>query len=710
MELKDIEGLTYVIVVLFTSGVSSAARRAMGYIKRHLVNFEEADVPRRKRFVNVTFENELLGSGDSSKGLLVRLSDDDDLYFLYSTHITESDFDSIKRQQGLLVDFSGFGQKVVDLLELCLKEEVESNPKYTLKFSSSNESGVGVLRIVEATNFKYLTHLSLNLRAGDDEALKSYLVNQLKQLRVKTGSEINELKASLYATADSLSNSEKALSSLKREFETFKSENCLRSENLKNSHEKAVLELTQKLEKAKDDYEKQISEERKRSQEKLEKVTADFEASLLCLRQENEGFRVERSQLQSRINQLTSQTETQNYQNTTLKKELSSARTQITTAEEKNQVQVDTINKMELRIGSLVAELSTKDNLISKTQEMLVTEQEQKSRYQEEVQRQSRQVEKLEMGVKKHCEEISKANEIIKRLQSEVKSHHTKAKLRGQVAAEQERLLSSKESDLSVAQSEVQRLRTELESSQAMVTTLEEQLKRASEQLSEAQKTIKTNENIITWLNRQISENQIGQVQQRLKASGLSGSTTTTGSIFGTRSSASVAGLASTLLAPPGINGWHPAGSNTLPYATESSRVGAPFSGSTAGLLPAPSGTNKNNSCPSKPVTTASLMPRNNYTSDPLPRTTGNQVSLFNATSPRNNNLQPNSHLPCYMPSKIAEELRGPAGSDQLNGSTRFVVPQSESTQDPDDESRSPHQRSLTSAYFPKPLGIDSRR
>lgn len=43
---------------------------------------------------------------------------------------------------------------------------------------------MGILRIVEATNFKYLTHLSLNLFPADDELLKAYLVEQLRSLRV----------------------------------------------------------------------------------------------------------------------------------------------------------------------------------------------------------------------------------------------------------------------------------------------------------------------------------------------------------------------------------------------------------------------------------------------------------------------------------------------------------------------------------------------
>ena len=39
-------------------------------------------------------------------------------------------FFSLKSQQGLLVDFSAFPQKFIDLLQLCLSEAGKDSPKY----------------------------------------------------------------------------------------------------------------------------------------------------------------------------------------------------------------------------------------------------------------------------------------------------------------------------------------------------------------------------------------------------------------------------------------------------------------------------------------------------------------------------------------------------------------------------------------------------
>lgn len=44
-------------------------------------------------------------------------------------------FGRLKEQQGLLVDFSAFPQKFIDLIELCVKEEESPNPRYQFNYS-----------------------------------------------------------------------------------------------------------------------------------------------------------------------------------------------------------------------------------------------------------------------------------------------------------------------------------------------------------------------------------------------------------------------------------------------------------------------------------------------------------------------------------------------------------------------------------------------
>ncbi|MEQ2186197.1 Spindle assembly abnormal protein 6, partial [Goodea atripinnis] len=64
------------------------------------------------------------------KDLLVKLTDDTDPYFLFTLPISEEDFQSLKVQQGLLIDFASFPQKFIDLLNLCSLEQDSDNPRY----------------------------------------------------------------------------------------------------------------------------------------------------------------------------------------------------------------------------------------------------------------------------------------------------------------------------------------------------------------------------------------------------------------------------------------------------------------------------------------------------------------------------------------------------------------------------------------------------
>ncbi|XP_013408706.2 spindle assembly abnormal protein 6 homolog [Lingula anatina] len=88
-----------------------------------------AEREERKQTVLITLEMHSITSPIHTKELVVRLTDETDLFFLYTLRLNEEDFQSLKVQQGLLVDFSAFPQRFVDLLELCLQEQHKESPK-----------------------------------------------------------------------------------------------------------------------------------------------------------------------------------------------------------------------------------------------------------------------------------------------------------------------------------------------------------------------------------------------------------------------------------------------------------------------------------------------------------------------------------------------------------------------------------------------------
>lgn len=140
------------------------------------------------KLIHVTVDYQITGTLQSHKTeLIIKLTDENDPFFLYSLYMTEEDFQTLKHQQGLLVDFSSFGQRFIDLLFACEKDVSSDNPKFQLQlftkeplpFDHTNAS----LNIIEINPFKHLVHLSLSFMPGNDSDVKKYLATCLKTLK-----------------------------------------------------------------------------------------------------------------------------------------------------------------------------------------------------------------------------------------------------------------------------------------------------------------------------------------------------------------------------------------------------------------------------------------------------------------------------------------------------------------------------------------------
>ena len=109
----------------------------------------------------------------------------------------------------MLVDFSAFPQKLIDLLRLCAAEEEKSTPKYLLELVSPPRGGGGgggsaagrpstsiaQLKLIETNPFKNLEHLSLKLVVGSDTDVKTHLAAKLKALSETLSSETSACAA-----------------------------------------------------------------------------------------------------------------------------------------------------------------------------------------------------------------------------------------------------------------------------------------------------------------------------------------------------------------------------------------------------------------------------------------------------------------------------------------------------------------------------------
>jgi len=53
--------------------------------------------------------------------LRIQLTSEEDLLFLHVLEVSEDDFLNLKAEQGIVVDFTSFPEKIVGLLEKCMQ-------------------------------------------------------------------------------------------------------------------------------------------------------------------------------------------------------------------------------------------------------------------------------------------------------------------------------------------------------------------------------------------------------------------------------------------------------------------------------------------------------------------------------------------------------------------------------------------------------------
>jgi hypothetical protein len=102
--------------------------------------------------------------------LRVHISSEDDPYFLHTLEVSEEEFQSLKAEQGILVDFANFPTKLISLLEKCLSSQASDMPRFQAVLSTHTSEST--FRVIETNDFKQLPHITLMFKPGNDFAVK----------------------------------------------------------------------------------------------------------------------------------------------------------------------------------------------------------------------------------------------------------------------------------------------------------------------------------------------------------------------------------------------------------------------------------------------------------------------------------------------------------------------------------------------------------
>ncbi|KAM6456925.1 spindle assembly abnormal protein 6 homolog isoform 3-T3 [Liasis olivaceus] len=488
-----------------------------------------------ERRINVRVSVELQSTTNPihRKDLVVRLTEDSDPFFLYNLVISEEDFQSLKLQQSLLVDFSAFPQRFIDLLQHCIQEQDKEIPRFLLQLVSSGSSldhTPSFLNVVETNPFKHLTHLSLKFLPGNDAEIKKFLASCLKCAKEEKLLLEQKLSRTEEDLTRQLNYTQQSLSEKSRELDNLRSEWASKIASLNSKHTQELSNEKEKTLQAQAHYQQQ-NEQQKRDLENLhQKTVQQLHTRLKELELANKDLMERRYKGDSTVRELKAKLSGIEDECQRTKQEVLSLRRENATLDAECHEKEKQVNQLQMRVAVLEQEIKDKDQLVARTKEVLEATQEQKANLEENTEKKQLQIGKLETSLKALSTEFLKANEIIKKLQGDVKTLMSKLKLKNTVTVQQEKLLAEKEEKLQKEQKEFQELESSLREKEQEVCKLQEQLEATVQKLEESKHLLKTNENVITWLNKQLNEIQMTRKQEILGTSTSSNTASRTGS------------------------------------------------------------------------------------------------------------------------------------------------------------------------------------
>jgi spindle assembly abnormal protein 6 len=428
--------------------------------------------------------------------------------------MSEEDYQTLKLQQGLLVDFSAFGQRFIDLLCACEKDEKSNTPKFQLQFYSKEplpyDHGHANLNVIEINPFKHLCHLSLNFMPGNDTDVKKYLATCLQTLRddhtklVRLHEETKASQSQKYeATCESLHCKTQELEKLKLDLDS-------QSERMQTKHMQEInferdksmqnqYALQQKYEKEKKEFELHAT----KTQKSLEQRLAEFEL-------DNKDLLEKKYKNESQLQEFRLKVTTLQEDNTTIKAELTQLRKQNCTLDSELHGTEKVTNQMRTKIAVLEQEVKDKLDTINKGQELLSSEQAQRKQLDEQFKEKVNELKKKQAEINHYVNEFKKGNEVVIKLQSREKSLVGQIKLKTRILTEQEKVMKEKEKEIDDLKSDCKDLRQQVANLSDENKELKSTLQKKTVELDEAAKLLKRDENIISWLNKQITDNKIG--------------------------------------------------------------------------------------------------------------------------------------------------------------------------------------------------------
>ena len=447
--------------------------------------------------------------------LIIQVTNPNDPLFLYSLDLSEIEYQQLKAEQSLLVDFQNFPDFITKMFFYCKndKDDIYSCVLNIGAIGENNFSSMsnGTLSVEEKTQYRKLNHLILKLQAANDITLKKYLSDVSKEYKEKFENltqKFSDLNQNYEIIQKENSNLKENLQKIEYEHKTSL-DNLLNEKNkeINSIKENNFLETKKQLETMESDKNKIISDlENKISQ--LQGILDDATKNKTQLEEHKLKLEINQKDLEGKF--AISNTELNVY-----KTEITNLRQENSDLNKKCLNYEKNLTEFNFKNESILKQLEEKNKSLENMKQLIDSLNKQRDSNEDTIKSLKASNNKLENKLQLSIKEINKGNDIIQRLQNDIKNQKSKLKSSKNELSTQEQLINQKQILLEEQNKTIKDLKRDNEAKEQEIIGLKNQINNYNNKLNENEKLIEENKQMILYLNKNLNENSKNPFKSR---------------------------------------------------------------------------------------------------------------------------------------------------------------------------------------------------
>ena len=444
------------------------------------------------------------------RNLLLELTDENDLLFYHSLALGEGDYHALRAEQRLLVDFQSFPEQLALFLRRCCGTEVQgvqglSSSSKMLAVLECSPAGESHFSIVESNHFRELTHIVLRLRQGSDEVVKKHLALKLRAARAEAAS----LGQRLATNTEALTQSQKQVHELTAHSRVVSDERVHLEESLQATHQRELRAL-------KEEHVRAIAELQRSGTEERARIESEHKQALLAAldRAHSAEGSVEELQRTRQSLAATGQScrerlEVAERQAMEASQETSELRKQLKHLEELKFRHERDLSGLQVQLASAKEQLAVREQHAASQAAQIDEAVRERKMLEESLGTVKKQAQLLEEKFNLSAQEIAKGNRIIQNLHQASKEAKAKLRLKASELVQHEKTRLELEKGEELKKHALDEKDQELSRGKAREEKLHQDIEDLKRKLAEAHDVMKSNREVIEYLNRQLTERDL---------------------------------------------------------------------------------------------------------------------------------------------------------------------------------------------------------